>query len=154
MTAPQTALVAIAESEYEGFFTMAGPYHEELEPYVTDDVPWDADRWRTAVLNDMEGRELLWIVADGTRAGFAVIRTIADWPNEERKIASIAEFYVLPGQRRRGIGHAAVEALLAEHRRRGTALVEAAILAPNEPARAFWAGLGFEVEFLQTSRKP
>jgi GNAT superfamily N-acetyltransferase len=154
MTGPQTAIVAIAESEYDDFFAMAGPYHDELEPYVTDDVPWDPDRWRSAVLSDMEGRELLWIVADGTHAGFAVVRTNADWPNDERAIASITEFYVLPEQRRRGVGRAAIEALLAEHRRRGTALVEAAILALNEPAREFWAGLGFEVEFLQTSRKP
>ena len=154
MTVPPTTLVAIEESEYGDFFKMAGPYHDELEPYVTDDVPWDADRWRSAVLGDMEDRELIWIVADGTRAGFAVIRTTADWPNEERRIASIAEFYVLPEQRRRGIGRAAIEALLAEHRRRDTALVEATILPLNEPARAFWAGLGFEVEFVQTSRRP
>jgi len=89
-----------------------------------------------------------------SRRRFAVVRTNADWPNDERAIASITEFYVLPEQRRRGVGRAAIEALLAEHRRRGTALVEAAILALNEPAREFWAGLGFEVEFLQTSRKP
>jgi hypothetical protein len=47
-----------------------------------------------------------------------------------------------------------VEALLAEHRRRGTALVEAGILSGNQPARAFWAALGFELRSLQTARRP
>ena len=95
-----------------------------------------------------------WIVADGQRAGFIVVRTLLDWPDETRHIASIAEFYVLPRFRRAGVGTDAVEALLAEHRRRGTDEVEADILRDNEPARAFWARMGFEVQLYQTSRRP
>lgn len=52
------------------------------------------------------------------------------------------------------MGTEAVETLLAEHRDRGTHLVEADIMRLNEPAKAFWYGLGFELQFLQTARKP
>jgi predicted acetyltransferase len=151
---PTVTLVAVDETEYDDFFAMMGPYHEELDPYALEPEPWDAERGRTRILGNMDGRELLWIIHDGARAGFAMVRTLPDWGNESRMIAEIAEFYVLPVHRRTGVGRAAVEALLADHRRRGTALVEAGILRGNEPAIAFWATMGFEVEFLQTSRRP
>lgn len=151
------ALVPVAKREYDDFFAMFEHYHRELDRYDTDAWDGDAlrfDRYRRAMLDDMHGRELLWIVEGGERAGFAVVRTLPDWPDETRMVASIAEFYVVPDQRRRGIGRAAVEELLAEHRRRGTALVEADILRDNEPAKAFWASLGFEVQSIATARRP
>ena len=112
------------------------------------------DEYRAAVLDDLEGREQLWIRADGERAGFAVVRTLPDWPREDRDVAEIAEFYVEPAFRRRGVGQAAVTALLAEHRRRGTHLVEASILRDNDAAHAFWAALGFETRSTVTRRRP
>ena len=154
MSEPGVTLVPVEEAEYDDFFGMMGPYHEELDVYAIEKEPWDEARKRSSTLNDMEGRELLWIMHGRTRAGFAVVRTFDDWADETRQIASIAEFYVLPDQRRQRVGRAAVEALLAEHRRRGTALVEASIIRDNQPAIDFWAAMGFEVEFLQTSRRP
>lgn len=149
-------LVDVRTDEYDDFFAMYRPYVLELDPYdpAGPAPPGYLEQYRRAVLDDMEGRELQWIVADEERAGFIVVRTLLDWPDETRSIASIAEFYVLPRFRRSGVGTAAVEALLAEHRRRGTDEVEADILRDNEPARAFWARMGFEVQLLQTSRKP
>jgi ribosomal protein S18 acetylase RimI-like enzyme len=148
-------LPALASLEYDDFFSMLDVYFRELDPYD----PLGPDRhsieqYRRAILADMEGRELLWIVADGERVGLAMVRTVDDWPDAVSSVAEIAEFYVAPTHRRRGIGRAAVESLLAEHRRRGTALVEAAILRDNEGALAFWAGLGFVVQSLQTARRP
>ncbi len=148
-------LPAVASPEHDDFFSMLDVYLRELDPYD----PLGPDRhsieqYRRAILADMEGRELLWIVADGERVGLAMVRTMDDWPDATSHVAEIAEFYVAPSHRRRGIGRAAVGSLLAEHRRRGTALVEASILRDNEAAVAFWAGLGFEVQSLQTARRP
>ena len=148
-------LPALASLEYDDFFSMLDVYLRELDLYD----PLGPDRhsieqYRRAILADMEGRELLWIVADRERVGLAMVRTMDDWPDATSSVAEIAEFYVAPSHRRRGIGRAAVESLLAEHGRRGTALVEAAILRDNEGALAFWAGLGFVVQSLQTARRP
>jgi ribosomal protein S18 acetylase RimI-like enzyme len=155
-SADRIALVPVQPSEYDDFFAMFEVYHRELDPY--DPSPWEdphgVEEYRHATLTDMEGRELLWITSDGARAGFCVVRTNPDWPDASRDVAEIAEFYVVPECRRAGVGRAAVEALMAEHRRRGTHLVEAGILVRNEPARAFWASVGFEVVSLWTARKP
>ena len=153
--APRVLLVRVREREYDDFFAMFETYHHELDPYAPEaDEPWSIDLYRAAVLDDLDGREMLWIRADGERAGFVVVRTLPDWPYEDRTVAEVAEFYVAPEFRRRGVGAAAVTALLAEHRRRGTHLVEAAILRDNEPARAFWASLGFETRSVVTARPP
>jgi ribosomal protein S18 acetylase RimI-like enzyme len=150
------ALVTIDPDEYEDFFDMFADYHDEMSDYDDDPEDTDAflDYYRPAMLADLDGRELYWIEADGETAGFIVVRYLPDWPHEERMIASIAEFYVDPDFRRGGVGTEAVEILLAEHRDRGTHLVEADILRTNEPAKAFWYGLGFELQFHQTGRKP
>src|SRR5690606_25466694 len=118
----------VPESEYDEYFGHFPAYHAELDPFDPRGEHYDVQRGVEAVLDDMDGRELLWIEADGRRAGFVMVRLDSDWPESERTIASIAEFYVFPGFRRSGVGTAAVEALLAEHRARGTYLVEAAIL--------------------------
>ncbi len=102
----------------------------------------------------MEDRELLWIVADGERAGLMQVRTDERWLDPTQAVAQISEFYVLPAFRRRGVGTAAVEALLEEHRGRGTVEVQADILRDNGPARAFWARLGFETMMYLTARRP
>ena len=150
------ALVSIDEDDYDEFFEMFEDYHEEMSDF--DDDPENVEAfmrlYRPATLTDMEGRELYWIESDGETAGFIVTRYLPDWPHEERMIAAIAEFYVEPDFRRANVGTEAVEILLAEHRKRGTYLVEADIMRANEAAKAFWYGLGFEVQFHQTGRKP
>lgn len=158
MTPSPTAtvrLLAVAEAEYDAYFAMLTEYAHELDQYDTEaaEDPWDADIHRAAVLDDMEGRELLWIEADGERAGLAMVRVNPDFPDDTRDVADIAEFTVLPAYRGRGIGSAAVEALLADHRARGTHSVDASVLRDN-PALAFWQRLGFIVRSVNTSRHP
>lgn len=155
MTEPRVSLTPVAEAEYEEFFAMLEVYDRELQAYETvrPDNEVEFATYRQAILDDMEGRELLWIVEGDDRAGFAMTRTSTDWPDGD-PIMSIAEFYVVPHRRRSGVGRAAVEELLADHRRRGTFLVQASIMRENKAARDFWARLGFEVQFLQTSRRP
>jgi ribosomal protein S18 acetylase RimI-like enzyme len=150
------SLVPIATAEQHELRAMMRDYFVELAVYEDDAEDPDAHLERSwpEMLADMLGRELQWIIADTQRAGFLIVRTLPDWPHTERLIASIVEFYVVPEFRRGGIGSAAVETLLAEHRDRGTYLMEADILVANEPAKAFWQRLGFEVQFLQTGRKP
>lgn len=149
-------LVPVAKAEQPALRAMMRDYFVELTAFEPDAEDPDAhlDRAWPEMLADMLGRELQWIVADGQRAGFLIVRTLPDWPHTERMIASIVEFYVAPDFRRGGIGTTAVETLLAEHRDRGTYFVEADILIANEPAKQFWQRLGFAVQFLQTGRKP
>lgn len=149
-------LRAIVEDERDDFFAMYEDYSRELEPFDPSHEPTDIIAYRAAVEDDLaypdSGRELLWILVDGARAGFIVTRTLPDWLHEERVVASIAEFCVAPPYRRHGVGTAAVEALIAEHRRRGTTEVEASILRDNAAAQAFWARLGFGVHSIVTVR--
>ena len=155
-------LAPVARGEYDAFFATVREYLREMntyDPHAADD-PFDVDRYEAAVRAEIaaqeasEERELLWILDGRERAGFAIVRTLPDWPDDSRMVASIAEFYVAPAFRRRGVGRAAVEALLAEHRRRGTYEVEAGILRENHPARAFWQRMGFELRSYQTARRP
>ena len=99
-------------------------------------------------------QELLWIEVDGERAGFLLLRTFEDWPDTAKTVLDIAECYIAPGFRRQGAGTAAIEALLARERARGTALVEASVLSRNEAALAFWEALGFTTRSIRTAREP
>lgn len=158
--APAVRLRAVLPSELNAFFATFAAYHAELDPYDHDPRGAGAhslEAYRSAILDDIgpdSGRELLWIEAGVGRAGFAVVRTLPDWPDESTNVAEIAEFYIEPAFRRRGVGRAAVEAILADHRARGTRLVEASILRDNAPAQTFWRALGFEVQSVVTARKP
>ena len=151
-----TRVEAVAIADYDAFFERLRAYMAEIDRYdpATADAPYDVERYIAAMREDMEGRDFLWILEDGARAGFAIVRTLPDFPDDRRTVATITEFTVWPAYRRRGIGAAAVRAILDDHRARGTFEVEAGILRDNEPARAFWARLGFELRFYQTARRP
>jgi ribosomal protein S18 acetylase RimI-like enzyme len=150
------ALVSVAAHDYDAYFALMRVYMRELDAFDPSGAESDADfeRRRERTLEDMDDRELLWIVADGERAGLLMVRSDPRWVNPDETVASISEFYVLPVFRRRGVGTAAVEALLAEHRARGTAEMQADILRDNAPARAFGARMGFEVQMVLTTRRP
>ena len=137
-------------------FEMLAEYGRELDQFdpTAHDDPWDPQLHRQAVLDDMEGRELLWIEVAGERAGLAMVRVYPDFPDESRDVAEIAEFTVLPPFRRRGVGRAAVEAILDDHRARGTHSVDASVLRDNAPAQRFWERMGFIVRSVMTTRRP
>lgn len=150
----------VALDEHDAFFELFAVYLEELEPFVADRATAEAtsfEAYRAAILEDLDpdsGRELWWIDAGGAHVGLAITRTLPDWPDDSTDVAEITEFYVIPSHRRSGTGRAAVKAILADHRARGTRLVEAAILERNGAGRAFWAALGFEVRSVVTGRAP
>lgn len=154
-TGVEVRVRAVEPREYDDYFTMLAEYQQELDQYDSESEgeSWDPELHRRAVLDDMAGRELLWIEAGGERAGLAMVRVYPDFPDDSRDVADVAEFTVLPAYRSRGIGSAAVEAILADHRERGTHLVDASVLQGN-PALAFWQRLGFVVRSVNTSRRP
>ncbi len=149
-------LAPVEERDLDAFFAMLRDYHDEMDTFDprTGEDAWDASQYEEAIRADLDGQELLWILDDGEHAGLLIILTLPDWPDDRRSVATISECYVTPQHRRRGVGSAAVDALLAEHRERGTYEVEAGILVRNGPARAFWERLGFETRSLQTARRP
>ena len=160
------ALEPVVMLDYDAFFDMLREYMAEMDRYdpTTAESPFDVDLYIDAMLEDMDGREFLWIVQaseqderdgrQGRRAGMAIVRYLPDFPDDQRMVATISEFFVVPAFRRQGIGAAAVEAILDDHRQRGTYEVEAGILRDNFLARAFWARMGFELRFYQTARRP
>ena len=149
-------LEQVAIADYDALFAMLRDYMREMDAFdpTAAASPFDVELYINAMLDDMDGREFLWILEDGARAGFTIVRWLPDFPDERRMVATIGEFSVLPAFRRRGIGAAAVQAILDDHRARGTYEVEAGILRDNGAARAFWARMGFELRFYQTARRP
>ena len=149
-------LTPIIDTEYDVLHNMMYHYFLEINSYESN--PENVDIYFSlywpALFEDIEDRELLWITDNNRKLGFIIIRILPDWPNDKQTIASIAEFYIEPVFRRSGIGTAAINLLLDDHRQRRTALIEADILVNNQPAAKFWQNLGFEVQYLQTGRKP
>jgi ribosomal protein S18 acetylase RimI-like enzyme len=143
----------VPPTEYDDFFAILAEYVRELDEYDPTAAydPWDPDTHRAAVLDDMEGRELLWIEADGERAGLAMVRVYPDFPDDSRDVAEIAEFCVLPAFRGRGIGTAAARAIIEDHRARGTHSIDASVLRDNGGALRFWERLGFIVRSVDTT---
>lgn len=149
------ALEPIRRRERKAFLAMFAPYHHELDAY--DDAPADSmpiERYAT-YLDDPREHDACWIVdaADGTRAGFVVLRFVSNWPDATRLIAEIAELYVIPPARRTGVATATVTAIVERARAGGAQVIEAGILARNAPAREFWARLGFTVRSVRTARE-
>ena len=96
------------------------------EPYPYLDAYWtDTDR-------------IPFLIEDDGRAiGICLIRTRdGGW--------SVAEFSVVPSERRAGAGRAAVEALARRARAAGAAHLEAKIHPQNPQALPFWLAVGFE----------
>lgn len=173
--APEVRLAPVPPEDYAAFFALFEAYYLELEAYdptAEGDPRARFAQYRDAVLEDLEdggapgkppARELLWIDArpsepgdlEGWRhVGLAMVRTQPDWPDDTRFVAEIAELYVRPEDRGWGLGSRAVKLLLEEHRRRGTHLVEAAVLVRNERARGFWERHGFLVRSEVRQRRP
>lgn len=141
-TATKVELVPVAEDDLDALFTIFVDYWRELDAAdPLTPLAYGVPEYRRALLCDREGRELLWIVADGERAGFAFTRVDEDWP-DNALIAEITEFCVLPAFRRTGIGRAAFRALSERCRARGATRLEADVLSGNAGAFAFWRACG------------
>lgn len=111
--APDTSSIAAMMPAYLRELTPDGPAeYPQLVRYSDD-----ADRFA-------------YLIRDGDRdAGFALVR----W-HAESDLHELAEFYVAPSWRRRGLGRAAARAVLSRHP--GAWYLQ--ILTDNAAAQAFW----------------
>jgi ribosomal protein S18 acetylase RimI-like enzyme len=90
-------------------------------------------------------RFTFWAVAGGERCGFAMVRMQPDWLLPERTVAYIAEFYVFPAFRRRGIGRLLAGRMIEFARSRGAEDVELDVLPTNRRGLQFWQAVGFSL---------
>lgn len=92
-----------------------------------------------------QGRErfTFWAHRDGERCGFGMVRVTPDWLLPERLIGYIAEFYVFPAHRRRGVGRWLAGRLIEFARARGAEDIELDVLPSNRRGMAFWQATGF-----------
>jgi ribosomal-protein-alanine N-acetyltransferase len=105
------------------------------------DEPWDAAALgRILALSGGFGY-LAW--ESDSPAGFILARNLGD----EVEILSVG---VLPAWRRRGIGHALLDAVIADAGRRHLASIVLEVAADNEAARQLYAVFGF----VQAGRRP
>ena len=142
--APTVALEPVAEGELDALFSMFADYWRELDAAdPLSPLSYGVPEYHRALLDDREGRDFLWIVSGGERAGFALTRLDTDWPGAVL-VAEVSEFYVLPRFRRTGIGRAAVGALSRRCRALGAARLEADVLSGNPGALAFWRACGLD----------
>lgn len=89
--------------------------------------------WTEAALRDLLAQPGVW--AEVEADGFVLMRQAGD----EAEVLTLA---VLPEARRRGRGHALVQAALATCRTRGVSDVFLEVAADNTAARALYQGLG------------
>lgn len=137
-TSPPVILVPILDCELDSLFAMFADYWAELDTAdPLTPLPYGVPEYRSALLDDREGRELLWIVVDKERVGFAFTHIGEDWP-DDTLVAEVSEFYILPESRHAGIGRTAVAALAERCRTAGATRLEAEVLTGNVAALAFW----------------
>jgi ribosomal protein S18 acetylase RimI-like enzyme len=97
-----------------------------------------ADRLRHLVA----GGDTLVLLAGEPAVGVAVLRLRgAIWsPGLE---CYLAELYVVPEQRRQGVGRALIEAALEQARARGAETIDIGVDEPDVPARRLYESMGF-----------
>jgi predicted acetyltransferase len=93
------------------------------------------------------GRKPFLLDADGRVAGFAFVRT-ASVLTGATEIADMAEFFVVRGLRRRGVGRAAASALFA----RFPGKWEVRVMERHAAALAFWSAVIDDVAHGRTER--
>ncbi len=151
---PAVSLLPVRDLDFDELFRMFEAYCAEVEPLdPLGTPPESSDERRDALLDGASDEEWCWIIADGQRAGFVMVQVYEDDPLPGDRTAEVLECYVAPEARRRGVGRAAIEAVLAEERGRGTTVMEAGILRANEGAIAFWEAMGFATRSVQVARR-
>ena len=145
-SAPVLSCRAISPAELEDLFPFLLTYLRELAlyepPSVSSATPEGARQYLRHLAAD-PARHLWWTLLDGQRVGFACFRFLPVPPWSSEPAGLIDDFYILPPNRRQGLGRLAVEALVAYLRQRGAKGVRLNALIENEAAVAFWQAAGF-----------
>lgn len=151
---PAVSLLAVRDLDFDELFVMFETYCAEVEAFDPLGAPvQSSDDRRETLLEGAAAEEWSWIIADGQRAGFVMVQVYEDDPVPGERSAEILECYVVLGARRRGVGRAAIEAVIADEQARGSSVMEAGILRPNEAALAFWDAMGFVTRSVQVARR-
>ncbi len=88
-------------------------------------------------------RGAVWLVlADGAPAGYVVL-TVGFSMEYGGLDAFVDDLFVRPAHRRRGLGRAALDTLVAECRRRGVQALHLEVARDNQSAKALYEGFGF-----------
>ncbi len=139
---PAVSLLPVRDLDFEALFAMFEAYCAEVEPLDPLGAPPQApDERRETLLDGAAEEEWSWIIADGQRAGFVMVQVYEDDPSPGDRTAEVLECYVVPGSRRRGVGRAAIEAVLATRSPPGVAAGPA---AAGEAAAAVEGAGGIE----------
>ncbi|MFH1085182.1 MAG: GNAT family N-acetyltransferase [Chloroflexota bacterium] len=113
-------------------------------------------------LAQLEGRMRGWllgewravlIACDGQAAGYCLYQARRDSYFPERPVVYVRHYMIERAHRRRGLGRAAFERLVAEWFERG-ATVELDVLTSNPAGQVFWASLGFQPYATTLKRDP
>lgn len=106
---------------------MLEAYLSELSAFgeVGDDYPYFDAYWQ-----DVDARWPYLFLEGESPVGFALVRA----PEEGGVDFSMAEFSIVPGSRQRGYGRMMASAVMRRH----PGSWNVAIMAGNEPAKAFW----------------
>ena len=120
---------------------------EDLEPVLTLQTtsfsnPWSADALKWELEHSPVSRLYVLKDANGAAAAFCACWHLVD----ELHINSLA---VAPALRRQGVGSELMRAVLAKAREEGATKATLEVRRSNEPARALYERLGFDVEAIR-----
>jgi GNAT superfamily N-acetyltransferase len=129
------------------FITGLQEYEAAFEPDRRRDPQFSADHWRDVQHRCVEGHGIFLIAeGDAKPVGWAFAH---DTPGHlfvvepQRRHGSIAELFVVPQARGKGLGRALIEGCEAWARKRGHALLTLGVLAQNAHAIRAYEGMGF-----------
>jgi ribosomal protein S18 acetylase RimI-like enzyme len=134
-------LVAVATGDRENFLAMAEEHFRELNPGFTPAQDWKASYFENILGN--RNYSLRWVVADGLRAGF-VLYGVEEHRFLPRKTGAIYELYIVPEQRRKGIGRACAQAVIQELWKAFPSKLQLEVVDGNRAASELWRSLGFQ----------
>ena len=134
-----SAAVRLVPADSIGLDALSRLFNEAYSDYF---VPLRLDRDAlefTVAICDIDLDASRVALEDGEPAAFAflAVREVDGW---------VGGMGTVPGQRRRGLGEAALTEAIGEGRRRGLTSVRLEVIDENVPARALYEKLGFEAE--------
>lgn len=136
----EVTLVPVGSSDRAELETMALLYFRELDPGFELWPEWQ-ERFFPALMTGAR-QSAWWIMADGARAGFAILG-LELHRYLPKVTGSVLDFYVSPEFRRAGLGTAGARAALDRLRDLGAQKFQIEIMNGNARAEEFWRTLRF-----------
>lgn len=136
---------ALTGTHLDEFLSLTEEYFRENWPHTLEGHgDWRAHYSEWLKTRAKEGGRHLWIVRlDGKTAGLANFYSTG--PDKQR-VGHVAEFYVRPDLRRRGMGRELFALVRDQLLRDGCQFIKSEV-QPDQPGRmTFWENLGFTVE--------